>query len=130
MIALDTNVLARALAEDDPSQTRAAQDLLCSLTEEAPGFMSLTVIVELFWFLRRKLRLPADVVINIFDGLLATAVLELEDGESVGEALELARRGADFADALIHATSRLYGMSETVTFDRDAARRFGWRLLA
>ncbi len=129
MIAIDTNVLARHLAEDDPDQTALTRQLLGTLTEEEPGFVSQTVIVELYWLLRRSFRLPKPVVESIFDGLMATAELEIEDGEAVGEALEAARQGADFADALIHATSRIYGVAETVTFDRDAAERFGWRLL-
>ena len=41
-----------------------------------------------------------------------------------------ARAGADFADALIDATARLYGSTDIVTFDRKAAEAFGWRLLA
>ena len=53
----------------------------------------------------------------------------IEDGESVGTAIEQARQGADFADALIDATSLRYGVSETVTFDRSAAQRFDWKLL-
>ena len=130
MIGIDTNVLVRALAEDDQTQAPAAQELLRGLSEDAPGFVNLTVIVELYWVLRKRLKLPADLVHGIFDGLMASATLEIEDGESVGEALEQSRRGADFADALIDATARLYGTTETVTFDRDAARRFGWRLLA
>jgi predicted nucleic-acid-binding protein len=130
VIGIDTNVLVRALAEDDPKQAPAAQDLLRGLSEDAPGFVGLTVIVELYWVLTRKLKLPAELVHSTFDGLMASTTLEIEDGESVGEALEQARRGADFADALINATARLYGVTETVTFDRDAARRFAWRLLA
>ena len=130
VITIDTNVLVRAVAEDDVQQAAAAQELLRGLTEETPGFVNLTVIVELHWVLTRTLRLPTGLVHQILDRLMASTTLEIEDGESVGEALEQARRGADFADALIDATSRLYGINETVTFDRDAAKRFGWRLLA
>jgi len=129
VIALDTNVLVRHLAEDDPDQVRAARRLLATLSEENRGFVALTVIAELHWVLSRSLRLSAEKVAHAFDLLMAATEIEIEDGESVGEALEHARRGADFADALIHATSRLYGATETVTFDRDAAARFGWRLL-
>ena len=45
-------------------------------------------------------------------------------------ALTLAEEGADFADALIQGNMELIGADETVTFDRDAAARLGWRLLA
>lgn len=130
MITLDTNVLARALANDDPEQSAQAQAFLSGLSEENQGFISLTVITELVWVLRRVLKFDATSVHRALDALMGTPIFEVEDGESVGEALEAARQGADFPDALIDATNRLYGISETVTFDRDAARRFGWRLLA
>lgn len=129
MITLDTNVLVRAFAADDDHQSPKAQQLLLGLTEEQPGFVNLTVVLELYWVLRQVLRLEPARVHAIVEHMLGTPAYEIEDGESVGEALEHARRGADFADALIEATSRLYGITDTVTFDREAARRFGWRLL-
>lgn len=130
MIALDTNVLTRALAGDDRRESPIARQAMRRLEGEGPGFISLIVIVELYWVLTRVLRLPQADVHRAYDALMASSALEIEDGESVGEALEQARRGADFADALIDATSRLYGATETVTFDRSAASRFGWRLLS
>lgn len=130
MITIDTNVLARALAEDDPAQTRLAQNALLDLTPERPGFVSQAVVLELYWVLSQVIGIEKQRVHAIFDHLLATPAFEIEDGESVSEALEYARTGADFGDALIDATNRLYGIEETVTFDQAAARRFGWRLLA
>ncbi|MCX6395702.1 MAG: type II toxin-antitoxin system VapC family toxin [Propionibacteriales bacterium] len=130
MIGLDTNVLVRALANDDPEQTRSAQAMLSELSEERPGFISLTVMTELVWVLQKVLKFEAASVHRAVDALMGASAFEIEDGESVGEALEAARRGADFPDALIAATHRLCGVTDTVTFDRAAARRFGWRLLA
>jgi predicted nucleic-acid-binding protein len=129
VITLDTNVLVRAFANDDPRQSKKAQDFLAGLTEERPGFINLTVMTELVWVLQRVLKFEAGAVHQVLDGLLRTPAFEIEDGESVGEALESSRRGADFPDALIEATNRLYGIAETVTFDKAAAQRFGWRLL-
>lgn len=129
MITLDTNVLVRAFAGDDEQQSPVARQLIRQLTPERPGFVNLTVVLELYWVLSRSLRRPVPEVLDMFDSIMATEAFEIEDGESVGEALEAARRGADFPDALIHATSRLYGTTETVTFDRHAAETLGWRLL-
>lgn len=130
MISLDTNVLARALADDDPVHSPAARSLIRSLSPQHPGFISLPVCLELYWVLDRVLRIGRSATLDVFDRIMSTPAFELEDGESVGEALEAARSGADFGDSLIDATNRLYGITDTVTFDRDAARRFGWRLLA
>lgn len=47
MIALDTNVLVRLLAQDDPNQSKAVEDLINGLSEEEPGFICREAIVEL-----------------------------------------------------------------------------------
>jgi len=47
VIGLDTNVLVRYLAQDDPEQSaRATQVVEQELTEDAPGFIGLIVLVE------------------------------------------------------------------------------------
>jgi len=130
MIALDTNILVGWFAEDDEAQTAQVDRLIDELSPNNPGFINLVVIAELFWVLRRALRLPADQIHDVIDSLLASSDIEVEDEETVDLALQAARDGADFSDALIAVTSELYGCAETVTFDRKAARRFGWRLLA
>ncbi len=130
MISIDTNVFVRAFADDDLAQSKAARTLIRTLTVEAPGFISLTVCLELYWVLERVLKVGRTATLDAFDRIMSTPAFEVEDGESVGEALEAARRGADFADALIDATNRLYGITETVSFDRSAADHFGWRLLS
>lgn len=129
MITLDTNVLVRAITDDDPLQSPLARQVLSELSAASPGFVTHAVLLELYWVLARSKGLPVQRVLAAYELLMSMEALEIEDGESVGEALEQARQGADFGDALIEATSRLYGVAETVTFDRDAARRFGWRLL-
>ncbi len=48
MIAVDTNVLARYLLNDEPRQARAAAALLAS----APVIVPPTVLLELVWVLR------------------------------------------------------------------------------
>jgi predicted nucleic-acid-binding protein len=53
VIALDTNVLVRFLVQDDPSQAHLAGEIIDQLTEEAPGFVSREVLIELVWVLER-----------------------------------------------------------------------------
>lgn len=130
MIAVDTNVLVRYFTGDDPVQATAATAFVDSLTEERRGFVCLTVMAELYWVLRGVRALGAPAALDAIDRLLDAVEIEVEDEESVYEAVQLARGGADFADALIAETSRLYGISETVTFDRRASGRLGWRLLS
>jgi predicted nucleic acid-binding protein len=54
MIGLDTNVLVRFLAQDDPVQLRIATDFIeRRLTERDPGFASIIAITETASVLQR-----------------------------------------------------------------------------
>lgn len=130
MIGIDTNVLARYVLLDDDDQFAAASEFIHSLTPERPGFITHVALVELHWVLHRLYRVPRDECLKVFNRFVETMELEFEDGESVVRALALAQDGADFADALIAASGELFGVTETVTFDRGAANRLGWRALA
>jgi predicted nucleic-acid-binding protein len=130
VIGLDTNVLLRALADVEHPHHRPATELLAALTVDNPGFITHVTLAELYWVLARALRFDRRSCLELIRGLVETPSLEFDDGEGVVRALSLAEEGADFPDALIHAAMELYGVQESVTFDRDASRRLGWRLLA
>lgn len=52
MIALDTNVLVRYLAQDDREQARVATRFIEEhLTADDPGFVSTIVLCEIIWVL-------------------------------------------------------------------------------
>ena len=130
MIGLDTNVLLRALVDIEHPHHHPATELLADLTDDRPGFITQVTLVELYWVLARTLRIDQRSCLELIRGLVETSSLEFDDGEGVVRALSLAEEGADFPDALIHAGMELFGVAEAVTFDRDASRRLGWRLLA
>jgi predicted nucleic-acid-binding protein len=130
VIALDTNVLVRFLVQDDPEQSRVAGEIIDQLTDEAPGFVSREVLVELVWVLERAYRLARAEIAGAIDGLLASTELAVEGADAIGAALELYRNdGFGFADLMIAAAARRAGASELLTFDRKAARLPGVRLL-
>jgi predicted nucleic-acid-binding protein len=56
MIALDTNVLVRFLAQDDDAQFQIAADLIEGCTSDAPGYVCREVMIELIWVLERSYR--------------------------------------------------------------------------
>jgi len=130
LIGIDTNVILRAILGDDPVQSAKAVRLFRDLTPTHRGFITQLTLAETYWVLNRAKRLARETCLDVIRGLVETEVLEFEDGETVVRALTLAEDGADFADALIQGTMELFGTTETVTFDRDAAERLGWRLLA
>lgn len=129
LIALDTNVILRYLVQDDEIQSPTADAFFDELSTERPGFISLVVVAELAWVLRRSYGLSRDRMLDLIDQLLASAGLEFEEGETVWRAVLQARGGADLADALIADTAEVFGCEEVVTFDRQAAERLGMRLL-
>lgn len=130
MIGLDTNVLARYIAEDDAAQSAAAARVLESLSAESPGFVPLVVIAELVWVLQFSYRFNKREVADVVEKLLRSAELMLENAEIVARALrEFRRSRADFADCLIERCAHAAGCQHTVTFDRRAASLGGERLI-
>ncbi|GAA4367273.1 PIN domain-containing protein [Agromyces bauzanensis] len=129
LVGIDTNVILRAVLDDDPVQSPEAKRLFRDLTSETPGFITQVSLVETYWVLARSIRMPRAACLTVIRALVETEVLEFDDGESVVRALTLAEDGADFANALIEGTMELFGVTETVTFDRSAADRLGWRML-
>ena len=129
MIALDTNVLVRFFTDDDPSQYQAVTELFATLSRANPGFISQPVLIETVWVLARSYGLSRREWLDALWVLVQSDEIEFDDGECVIEALDAAEEGADLADALIQANGRQFQVEETVTFDRGAAKQFGWRLL-
>ena len=131
MIGLDTNVLVRFFAQDDPRQSPKAKELIDSLTAAEPGWVGVTTIVELVWVISRKLHGDRKTVTTILSRLLTREEIVIEQSGLVERALQQYRKGAaDFADCLIAASAHAAGCSRTVTFDRRAARDAGMELLS
>lgn len=130
MIGIDTNVLLRYLLRDDESQFVLAEHVFNSLEPATPGFITHVTLAEVYWVLTRSVHVARSQALAVIRQLVHTDSLEFEDGETVVRALGLAEQGADFPDALIQGSMEMFGASETVTFDRHAAHRLGWRLLA
>lgn len=131
MIGLDTNVVVRYIMQDDVKQAQKATHLIESLSAEAPGFLSLVVIVELGWVLSSAYGLDRDQLFEAFEGLLRTKELIIERAEIVWKALRAYQTAnVDFADALLACSAAAAGCARTMTFDRGAAKGGGMSLLA
>jgi predicted nucleic-acid-binding protein len=130
MTGLDTNILVRFFAKDDPEQGFRAAQLLRSLTREAPGFVSLVSLAELVWVLRSQYRMPKAQLLHCIESLLDSPELVVEGPVAVNQAVvRFAATKSDFADCLIERSGYSAGCGETVTFDQDASRFAGMRLL-
>ena len=128
MIGLDTNILVRYLAQDDPVQSPKATALIeRQLTEEAPGFVSLVAMAETSWVLERVYHLADGDIAAAIERMLQTDVLVIESEQEVFTAMIALKEGrGSFADALIGALGAKAGCSHTVTFDQKALRLPGF----
>ncbi|MGX5681878.1 PIN domain-containing protein [Schumannella luteola] len=128
MIGLDTNVLVRYATLDDPAQAAVAEQLMDSLSPEAPGFVSQVALVESVWVLRR-LFAADDESISVFVGrLLDAREIVVENADGAHRALAETGGGPEFTDALVSQAGLVAGCEHTVTFDKRAAQLEGMQL--
>jgi predicted nucleic-acid-binding protein len=124
MIGLDTNVLVRYLAQDDPVQSRRATEIIEGrLTDRNPGFVSVVAMAETVWVLDRAYGLSDEEIVAAIERMLQVDVLVVENEQEVFAATTALEEGlGSFADALIGALGAKAGCSATLTFDRRALR--------
>jgi predicted nucleic-acid-binding protein len=131
VIGLDTNILVRYLAQDDPVQSPKATELIeRRLTGDDPGFVSVVAMVETVWVLDRAYGLADDEIAAAVERTLQADVLVVENEQEVFSAMIALREGrGSFADALIGALGARVGCSRTLSFDRKASRLPGFELV-
>ena len=131
MTGLDTNVLVRYFAQDDPIQSRKAIELIeRRLTEDNPGFVSLVTMVETVWVLSRAYGLSDYEIAALVEGMLRSDTLVIQNEQEVFTAAAALRSGrGSFADALVSVLGLWAGCDVTVTFDKKAARMDGFALI-
>ena len=130
MIAVDTNILLRAIVRDNAGMSDAAQALLRGLSAEEPGFVCREVLLETVWVLERAYRFPRAQIVDVLRDLFATGSLVAEASDDVAKATFLYGQGsADFADLMILAAAERVGAMPLYTFDQKLAREEGAALL-
>ncbi len=133
MIGLDTNVLVRYLAQDDAAQSAVATRLIeQDLSASSPGFISLVVLTELGWVLKRLYGASEGELLDTVADLLASRQFQVEN-RAVVQAAVLHMRGlktkAGWTDLLIAQIAQAQGCSHTVSFDKTAMRSADMQLL-
>jgi predicted nucleic-acid-binding protein len=87
-------------------------------------------VVELVWVLTDCYALTKGELCEVMGTLLRTKEIVVAHADTVWQALRLFREGkADFADCLIERFAKAAGCDYTATFDRDAAKHCGMRLI-
>jgi predicted nucleic-acid-binding protein len=130
-VAIDTNVLVRLLVRDDEAQFAAVRGLLERARRK--GFrvvLLFGVMLEAEWVLRSRYKLDKASIIDAFTALLEIDGIGHEDEGALEEALlRWKDSSANFTDCMLAAKTGLLGLSSFETFDEDAARLPGARLL-
>ena len=118
MKAVDTNVLARYLLNDDPVQSpRAAQALA------EPSYVSDTVLVETAWLLASRYCIGRALLAETLTDLLHLPAIAVSDPALVAWAIERFAQGADFAD-MMHLLSARH-TDGFLSFEKDLAKVAG-----
>lgn len=102
MIAVDTNIVVRILTNDDPVQARRALTILKS----DDVFIPKTVLLKSEWVLRHAYEITRSNIITGFQKLLGLPNVNVEDPDSIFQAISWYENKFDFADALHLASSR------------------------
>jgi len=126
MRAVDTNVLVRILARDDPRQVRAADEFVA-----AGAWVSLLGLAETMWVLSTVYERDVPELGASVEQLLNHKDLILQDREVVAAALETfrSRPALGFTDCLLLEVARQAGHLPLGTFDRNLGKIDGTKKL-
>ena len=117
-VAVDTNVLVRAVVRDDPTQADIAAKVL---TEASLIAIALPCLCEFVWVLLRVYEFHQLDVVNAVKALLATSNVEM-NRPAVEAGLLVLEAGGDFADGVIAYEGNWLGGETLVSFDRKAVK--------
>jgi predicted nucleic-acid-binding protein len=115
-VSVDTNILARAVLQDDVQQGQAAANLL---KEASLIAVSLPSLCELVWILRRGAKLSKEDVSQTMRDLLDAGNVVM-NRPAVEAGLAVLEAGGDFADGVIAHDGAWLGGECFVSFDKQA----------
>jgi predicted nucleic-acid-binding protein len=115
-VAVDTNVLIRAVVGDEPAQASVAAKVL---TEAELIAVALPCLCEFVWVLIRVYDFQPSDAADAIRALLAAANVEV-NRPAVEAGLALLEAGGDFADGVIAFKGNWLGGETFVSFDKKA----------
>lgn len=122
MRAVDTNVLVRLLARDDPGQVASAEAFV-----QSGAWISHLVLMETVWVLDSVYNVKPEQIANGVEMLLDHNEMVVQDAEVVRAAVEQYRKhsGLGFSNCLILEVARSAGHLPLGTFDRGLGKLQG-----
>jgi len=115
-ITADTNILVRAVVQDDPAQAQAAARCLKDASLIA---ISLPCLCEFVWVLKRVYQFDSTTIAAAIRALLESKNVTT-NRPSVERGLALLEAGGDFADGVMAVEGAWLGGETFVSFDRKA----------
>lgn len=115
-VAVDTNLLVRAVVRDDPRQAEIAANTLLKAEVLVVG---ISCLCEFVWVLRRAYAYSPSAIAAAIRELLASGNIET-NRSAVEAGLAMLDAGGDFADGVIAYEGRWLGGEMFVSFDRKA----------
>ncbi len=115
-ITVDTNVLIRAVVQDDAVQARVAAKAMRDATLVA---VTLPCLCEFVWVLLRVYKLKSEDAATAIRALLDVKNIEMNHA-AVEAGLVLLDDGGDFADGIIAYEGNWLGADTFVSFDKNA----------
>lgn len=117
-VTVDTNVLVRAVVQDDPVQARRAAAVLRDASLVA---VALPALCELVWVLRKVYGFDVEDVAQALRALMATTNVAM-NRPAAAAGLAILEAGGDFADGVIAYEGNWLGGEAFVSFDKKAVR--------
>ena len=115
-LTADTNVLIRAVVQDDPDQARKASAALAKAQLIA---VALPCLCEFVWVLLRLYKFKRAEVAEAVRALLSTASVQV-NRPAAEAGLAVLEAGGDFADGVIAHEGQWLGGDTFVSFDKQA----------
>lgn len=113
---VDTNVLVRAVVQDDPIQSKIASQFLRNATFIA---IPLPCLCELVWVLRKAYSFQTAKIVLAIRALISTTSVEM-NRPAAEAGLAMLEAGGDFADGVIAYEGNWLGADTFVSFDKKA----------
>ena len=125
--SVDTNVLVRLVAQDDPLQAQAVDRLFARHAKKSEMLMvPITVVLELEWVLRSRLSQTKTEVLETIEALLTVVELSFEVEQAL---LDYRDGNANFGECLHLALARKQRALPFYTFDKKATKASGAKAL-
>ena len=119
MHAVDTNVLVRLIARDDPKQVGAAEAFV-----EKGAWVPHLALAEATWVLASVYDRAPDAIATAIEMLIHHEHLTIQDEDTVTAAVKQFRRrpAVGFSDCLMVEVARKAGHGPLATFDKDLGK--------